>query len=224
MLRRLVGALFAILALPLWASPVSAATVAGTVVAVSGPCAVPGRPLKSGDALQVSDTVDVPAGCNLKLRMADGSVVLVSPGSSLTVAGYNVSGGARYARLSLRQGLLRILVTPVGGPSTFEVSTAVGTASVRSDSADWLIKAQAGSAQVGVLAGKVDFKSATTGRSVSIPKRWGTRLEAQLDPVLPRVWSYSEFTSSMDLTRCCQSSQPKEESSPSNPFRRESNP
>jgi len=44
--------------------------------------------LKRGDAVQISDTVDVPASGNLKLQMADGSVISVAPGSSMTVASY----------------------------------------------------------------------------------------------------------------------------------------
>ena len=109
-------------------------------------------------------------------------MISVAQGSSMTVISYNVDGAGRHAKLSLTQGVLRAVVAPFGGPSTFEVSTAVGTASVRSGSADWFIDAQAGSAQVGVLAGTVDLTSAARGRSVSIPARWGTRLEAGVTP------------------------------------------
>jgi hypothetical protein len=193
MRRKLVGALFALLGLMLWTDAAPAATLAATVVAVSGSCTARGRALKPGDAVQVSDTIDVPAGGKLKLRMADDSVISLAPGSSMTVVSYNRGGDGRHAKLSLIQGLLRAVVAPVGGPSTFEVSTAVGTASVHSASADWFIGAQAGSAQVGVLVGNVDLTSAASGRSVSIPGRWGTRLEAGRDPVLPRNWTQAEF-------------------------------
>jgi hypothetical protein len=89
--------------------------------------------------------------------------------------------------------LLRAVVAPVGGPSTFEVSTPVGTASVRSAAADWLIEAQPGWAQVGVQAGTVDLTSAATGRSVTIRARWGGRQEAGRDPVPPRLWGQVEY-------------------------------
>ena len=200
MRRKLVGALFVLLGLMLWADAAPAATLAGAVVAVSGSCTAGGRVLKRGDAVQVSDTVDVPVGGNLKLRMADESVISVAPGSSMTVASYNYGGSGRHVRLSLTQGLLRAHVTSVTGPSMFEVSTAVGTGSVGSDSADWFIKAQAGSAQVGALAGTVDLTSTVTGQSVSIPAHWGTRLESGLDPVLPRVWTQREFSAVIRLT------------------------
>jgi hypothetical protein len=206
--------LFAILGLMLCAGA-AAATPAGTVVVVSGSCTDHGRVLKHGDAVQISDTVEVPAGGNLKLQMADGSVISVAPGSSMTVASYNIGGSGRHVKLLLTQGLLRAHVTSVTGPSTFEVSTAVGTASVGSDSADWFIKAQAGSAQVGVLAGSVDLTSTVTGQSVSIPAHWGTSLEIGRALVLPRIWAQIEFDAVIRLTECCQSVQPKVETAPS---------
>jgi hypothetical protein len=193
MQRKFVVTLFAVLSPMLWADVAPAATLAGTVVAVSGSCTARGHALRLGDAVQVSDTVDVLAGSKLKLRMSDGSMISVGPGSSMTMASYSLDGAGRHANLLLTQGLLRIVVTPVRGSSIFEVSTAVGTASVRSGSVDWFINAQAGSAQVGVLVGNVDLTSAATGRSVSIPAHWGTRLEAGRDPVPPRNWTVAEF-------------------------------
>ena len=199
---KLVGALFAILGLMLWADAAPAAMPAGTVVAVSGSCTARGHALKPGDAVQVSDTINVPAGGKLKLRMADGSVISVAPGSSMTVESYTFGGGAgRDVKLSLTQGLLRAVVAPVGGPSTFEVSTAVGAASVRSASVEWFFKAEPGSAQVGVLDGHVDLTSAATGHSVSIPGHWGTRLETGRDPVPPRNWTEAEFEAVTDSTQ-----------------------
>ena len=201
MQRKLVGALFAILGLMLWADVAPAAMPAGTVVAVSGSCTAGGHALKPGDAVQVSDTIDVPAGGKLKLRMADGSVISVAPGSNMTVESYNFGGAGRDVKLWLTQGLLRAVVAPVGGPSTFEVSTAVGAASVRSASANWFFKAEPGSAQVGVWHGDVDLTSAATGHSVSIPGHWGTRLEAGRDPVPPRNWTEAEFEAVTDSTQ-----------------------
>jgi FecR protein len=196
--RKLIGVLLAILSVMLLADA-AAATPAGTVVVASGLCTDNGSVLKSGDAVQISDTVDVPTG-NLKLQMVDGSVISVAPGSSMTVASYNIGASGRNVRLWLTRGLLRAQVPSAIGPSTFEVSTAGGTASVASDSADWFIKAQTGSAQVGVLTGTVDLTSTVTEQAVSIPTRWGTRLESGLDPVLPRVWTQREFTGVIRLT------------------------
>lgn len=197
--HKLVGVPFAIAGLMLWAYA-AAAMPAGTVIGVSGSCTDHGRVLNRGDAVQIGDTLNVPAGANLKLQMTDGSVISVAPDSSLSLASYSIDGSGRNVRLRLAGGALRAQVTSTTGPSTFEVSTAAGTASVGSASADWFIKAEIDSAQVGVLAGTVDLTSIVTGESVSIPAHWGTRLEAGLDPVLPRLWAQAEFNAVIHLT------------------------
>jgi hypothetical protein len=210
MRRKLVGVILALPSLLLWTGT-AAATPVGTVIAISGPCTDHGRVLNRSDAVQVGDTIKVLAGGHLRLQMADASVISVAPDSSLTVVRYDVDGAGRYVRLSLAQGLLRVQVAPVGVRSEFVIATAVGTASVRSGSADWFVKAQAESAQVGVLAGNVDLTSAVTGRLVSIPSHWGTRLQAGLDVMPPRRWGKTDFDPVISLTECCLSAQPKTE-------------
>jgi len=125
--------------------------------------------------------------------MADGSVVSLAAGTRMTVAAYQTGpGGERQnAQLALSGGLLRAVVSQVDHPASFEVSTAVGTAAVRST--DWFIEAKPGSAQVGVLTGSVSLTSRATGRSELIPSRWGARLEAGRDPVPARLWAPQEF-------------------------------
>src|SRR5438067_1220241 len=81
MQRKLLGALFAIFGLMLWFDA-GAATPAGTVIGVSGSCTDRGRVLNRGDTVQIGDTLDVPAGGSLKLRMADGSMISVASGTS----------------------------------------------------------------------------------------------------------------------------------------------
>lgn len=197
--RKFVGVLFTLFGLTLWAGA-AAATPAGTVTDISGSCTDGGRVLNRGDPVQIGDTLEVPAGSNLRLQMADGSMISVAPDSRMNVTTYNINNAGRDVKLSLTHGVLRARVTSVTVPSTFEVSTAFGTASVASESADWFIQAQAGSAQVGVLDGIVDLTSTTTGQSVSIPAHWGTRLETGLDPVQPRVWAQTEFDAVIRIT------------------------
>jgi FecR protein len=201
MRRKFVSMLFAIFSLMLLADAASAITPAGTVDAVSGSCTAHGRVLKRGDVVQVSDTVEVPAGGKLKLRMADGSLISIAADSSMTVASYDIGSAGRHAKLSLTRGLLRAVVVAVGGPSTFEVSTAVGTASVRSADADWFIESQPGSARVGVEAGTIELTSATTGRSAKIPANWGGSQMAGLEPALPRPWPRDELDEFMARTK-----------------------
>jgi hypothetical protein len=180
-------------------SPASvfADAAAGSVVGLAGQCLLErggsSTPLRLGDKVAAADTVDVPAEGKLKLRMSDGSIISLAPGTKLTIATYqtDASGQRQNVQLSLAQGLIRSVVAQVDHPSTFEVSTAVGTAGVRST--DWFIEAKPGSAQVGVLSGKVVLRSGATGREVDIPARWGARLEAGRDPVDARVWAPQEF-------------------------------
>ena len=80
MQRKLLGALFALVGLMLWAGP-AAATPAGTVIMVSGSCTDHDRVLNRGDVVQIGDTLEVPAAGNLKLQMADGSMISSSAGS-----------------------------------------------------------------------------------------------------------------------------------------------
>jgi hypothetical protein len=197
--RKLVGLLLAVFGLMLWAGPV-AATPAGTVIMVSGSCTDHDRVLNRGDTVQIGDTLEVSAAGNLKLQMADGSVISLAPDSTMTVASFSIDGSGRDVRLSLTRGALRAQIASGTGASTFEVSTAAGAASVASASADWFIKAQPDSAQVAVLAGTIDLRSVITGESVSIPAHWGTRLEKGLNPVLPRVWAQREFNAVIRLT------------------------
>jgi hypothetical protein len=170
---------------------------AGTVLTFKGDCAVESggqrSVLKLGDTVHVGDTIDVPDGAKLKLRMVDGSVLSVASGTKMTVAAFSSegSGGKRDADLSLASGLLRAVVAPAAQGSRFEVDTATGVAAVRST--DWFVEAGAGTMRVGVLKGVVNLESRATRHGVDIPARWGSRLEAGKDPVPPRIWEESEF-------------------------------
>lgn len=209
MWSRFIGILIPLSGLMFCASVASAGVPAGTVAGVIGSCTDDRRVLQRGQPVQVGDSVYVPGNSRLKLRMADGSVISVAPGSSVKIVSYNIGGSGRYVQLSLAQGLLRVLVTPVSGPSTFDVWTAVGTAAVRSRSADWFVRAQSGSVQVGVLDGTVALTGARTRKSVSIPSHWGTRSEAGLQVMPPRRWGKADFSPVIDLTECCRFAPPK---------------
>ncbi len=181
----------------------TAAVPAGEVIAFRGRCfAVSGgrqRLLTIGAVVGVGDTVQTAAGARLKLRMSDGSIISVASGSEVMIRDYAVgaSGQRINAVLWLGLGVLRALVT-AGSSGRFEVEASVGVAAARSS--DWFISVVPGAAQVGVLSGTVVLTSRTTGRSVTIPARWGTRLEAGLDPVSPRTWSPEEFDNVIDRT------------------------
>lgn len=187
------------LAIALWllAGPLALAAPAGSVVGLLGACFIDTggarRAAQLAAPVAVGDSVEVPEGGKLKLRMADGSIVSVASGSRLTIAAFGVdrAGRRQDAQLGLAQGLIRAVVAPASPPAPFEVKTAVGTAAVRST--DWFVLASPSAMQVGVLAGRVEMTSAATGNGEMIPARWGARLEAGRDPVPARLWSREEF-------------------------------
>src|SRR5579872_3241370 len=160
---------------------------AGTVVGLSGSCSVISagvrNPLTLGAAVQESDTVDVPADGKLKLRMADGSVIAVAAGTTVTIATYATADNGRRqdAVLSLGQGLLHAIVSPTDSAARFEVKTAIGSAAVRST--DWFIETTPQGDEVTVLNGSVAVTSAATGRSVVVPPYRATRLVLGRDPL-----------------------------------------
>ena len=176
---------------------VAAGPQAGAVLALFGSCfgEADGRKtaLSLGDPVYIAETLDVAAGAKLKLRMNDGSIISIASGSRLTITNYQVGAGGegRNAVLSLGEGLLRAVVSPVSGSAHFEVDTATGVAAVRST--DWFIEAQPGATQVGVLEGRVSLRSVATGKEILIPAHWGARVEAGRDPVPARAWTEAEF-------------------------------
>jgi hypothetical protein len=191
-----VGWLAAALVLACLVAPRPAAALpAGEVLAVKGEPSVESGGKRSlvklGDAVQVGDTIDVPVGAKLKLRMSDGSVIAAAPGTRVTIETYTAE--PRDAKLALASGLLRAVVSAARQPARFEVDTATGVAAVRST--DWFVQVQNNgtATQVGVLTGSVSLSSAATHRAVEIPARWGARVEGGRDPVPARVWSQAEF-------------------------------
>src|SRR4051812_9643535 len=152
-------ALTTVFILLLSVSSAAAQTPAGSVVGVGGQVSVDrgGQrfPLVIGTPVFVGDTFQVPDGAKVKLRMSDGSILSVAPGSTLRIDGFDASG----RRLSLGGGLLRSVTVPTG--QLFEVSTAVGTSGVRST--DWFVEAMPGYQQTAVLSGSVALTSRSTG-------------------------------------------------------------
>jgi hypothetical protein len=191
------GLALAVAALLLLSGRAALAQSAGTVIGVSGDCFVVrggGRAaLGLGQPVQVGDILDIAVSAKLKLRMEDGSIIAIASGTRMTIRAYTLdaAGQRQDAAVSLGQGLLRAVVAPVTGPARFEVETAVGTAAVRST--DWFVEAFPAAMQVGVLSGTIAMTSNATGASITIPARWGARLEAGRNPVPPRVWSQAEF-------------------------------
>ncbi len=182
----------------------AAAAGVGTVAGLSGSCFVESggnrRALALGAAVEVGDIVDVAPTGKLRLRMEDGSIVAVAPGTRLTIATYTVApGGQRQeAKLSLAHGLLRAIVSPVRQPAVFEVDTATSAAAARST--DWFVEATPAMDRVVVLGGSVAVTGKATGHSVVVPARRETSVAAGQDPLPPRAATRAEIAGLLALT------------------------
>src|SRR5437763_14030006 len=202
--RSLSAAVLVVLCIVAGHGASTAATMAGSVVGLSGQVTVDrgGQRygLRVGEQIYTEDSFLVPAGAKLKLRMNDGSILALAPDTSLSIDYYmlDTSGRRQSAGVSLGQGLLRAVTAPAGQPASFEVNTAVGTSGARST--DWFVEAAPGYAQVAVLSGSVSLNSRTTGRAVVIPRGAGSRVDAGRDPTPPRPVSPAEFAALMART------------------------
>jgi|SRR3954447_3097067 len=190
----------------LWLSigTAGAATVAGSVVGLSGQVSVDrgGQRygLRIGEQVYTEDSFLVPGGAKLKLRMGDGSILALAPDTTLRIDSYGLDayGRRQSAGISLGGGLLRAVTAPAGQPASFEVNTAVGTSGARST--DWFVEAGPGFAQTSVLYGSVAVSSRGTGRSVLVPQGTASRVDAGRDPTPPRPVSPAEFAALTDRT------------------------
>jgi hypothetical protein len=201
----------AVLLLCLCSGLAKAGPPAGAVVGLAGQVFVDRSGqrygLRLGEQVFVDDTLTVPAGAKLKLRMNDGSVLSLAENTTLRIDVYTLNslGQRQSATVSLVGGLIRAITAPGAQPATFEVNTAVGTSGVRST--DWfagvltaspppgsrLSGAAPGTAFVVVLSGSVALTSRATGGSVLIPPRYGSRLDAGRDPYPPALHTQAEF-------------------------------
>ena len=216
MLRMPVRALqtIALFLLCLCSGLAEAGPLAGSVVGIAGQVSVDRSGqrygLRLGDQVFVDDTFTVPAGAKLKLRMNDGSVLSLAPGTSLRLDAYALDSSGR--RLSVGQGLVRAVTAPAGGPANFEINTALGTSGARST--DWFVEAAADSDRVSVLSGSVSLTSRSTGRGVLIPPGFGSKVHAGGDPASPQAVSPAAFAALIARTEGAAAAAPPSQPPP----------
>lgn len=131
------------LALPLFAValllPLGALAEVGTVDALEGkamrtPKGGAAAPLQVGDAIELEDTLEVDANGNLKVTLADNSVLMLAGGSKLRLDEARFQGSEREAfsaRLLLGSLWAKVTKALAGSDSKFEVSTERAVAGVR---------------------------------------------------------------------------------------------
>jgi hypothetical protein len=120
-------------------------------------------PLQIGNQLWLGDRVQLQPSGQLKLVLADGSIVKLEGGSDLTLAKPESGLGQL---LKLAQGLLRVVAAKQGEGHRLRVST--GSAAVAVKGTQFQVEAKAGSSELKVLEGSVEIAAAQGGTPTAV--------------------------------------------------------
>jgi len=127
----------AALVLPFWCAGLAlAANEAGSVTAINGtPTVMRGTataPLKRGDTVLIGDRIETDATAEVKVLLADDSVLAIGPRSQVTIDELVLEGGARKGRLDVLVGRFKLAIADwLSGSSDYEVRTPTAIAGVR---------------------------------------------------------------------------------------------
>jgi hypothetical protein len=195
---RRIFAVVAIALLGMLCASTSIAAASGEILAVSGVASIETdgqqRPVAMGDPVQAGDIIDVPQDSKVRLRMNDGSIITLAPGTRMTIDKYDVDGrGVRQdAELTMSSGLLRTIVSAGSGTPNFEVKTATGVAAVRGT--DWYIDAQGDVTRVYVVTGAVSLSDPSGGSPLTVSPLEASTVDAHKEPVKSRPVTHLELT------------------------------
>ncbi|MGB8313207.1 MAG: FecR domain-containing protein [Aestuariivirga sp.] len=133
-----------------------AADAIGKVAAVLGKPSASGpggdRDLKAGAAVYEDDKIEVRSG-NAQIILADGTRLVVGPGSTLVLDRFLMTGGNTAEKVSIKalRGTFRF-ITGRSAKSAYDIQTANATIGIRGTGFDFWTQKQTG---VAVLEGKV---------------------------------------------------------------------
>lgn len=161
--------------------PAKAVSVSGSVRVISG---LDGRqqPLTNNTLIRVGDEVVSRAG-NATIRLADGSVIRVSPNSRLVFNKLTQYGKAGMVdtRLRLDHGTINTQVTPLEeGGARFEVETPSAVAAVRGTT--FSLQAHPGTTSLQVTEGMVTF--GPVGKTRNIPAGYSATVDSSTPGVV----------------------------------------
>jgi hypothetical protein len=155
------------------------------------------RPLTNNTRLHTGDRIKTGGDCNLNIRFADGSELLVLADSEVIMDSLSAYGttGMVDARIRLQGGRVDTRVKPGQGPgSRYHIITPAAVAAVRGTQFRVSADTDKPVARSEVIKGKVDVSGA--GASLLVPANYGTIAEAGHPPQPPR-----ELLPAPDLTR-----------------------
>jgi len=174
----------------------------GQVTDLTGPATVlrAGDPmaLRRGAPIYPEDTLRTLADSKLEVTFEDGTTLVLGAGSKVSVASYvpgggNADGSAQSAQggvgevvLSVAEGVLRVLIGPIGGFGRFDVRTANVVASARMT--EWItgVSDDGDDTSVFVLKGRVAVAAA--GEEVLLRPGEGTDVFRNAPPMPAVHW------------------------------------
>lgn len=161
------------------------ATAGGTVTRVGSGST---SPLVEGTLLHVGDSVEVPPTGSATLGFADGSRLLIGPGSVLRMDALRAygDGGMVDTRVRLEEGRTDTQVPTTNYPaSRFEIWTPAAISSVRGTDLRVGVAEEGGVSRTEVLAGTSEVRA--ENRSVLVRQGFGTITKRGRPPGAPRT-------------------------------------
>jgi len=144
--------------------------------------------LKVGDPVHSADQVVTGPDGRVRLQFQNGSILVVGPGSNLTIASYDLQAAQNPgALLRLAQGIMRLMVTTLPAEAGFSVDAPTAIAAVRGTT--FIVEASAANTAVFVINGAVTVASKQPAvEQVHLHRNQGTDVAAGSAPTPPAVW------------------------------------
>lgn len=172
----------------------------GTATVVQG-----GEPrmLDPGVELRVADTVFTGARGKVEIRLADGSLLSVGPGSELQLTAFHQRLGARERAFfdglfDLVRGIVRATLAAAPPERAFEIRTRAATAAARST--QFVVADDREGTAVFVVEGQVAARSRFAGAEVLLEAGEGTDIPLGAPPKDPSQWGTARADRVLTLT------------------------
>lgn len=205
--RSAAGLLLAAFALVSLAVPASAQESAvGEVVARSGTATVvqEGQPrmLDPGVEVYRADRIYTGAAGKVEIRLVDGSLLSVGPGSELRLAALRqrLAGDATFfdGLIELVKGIVRATLAEAPPGRSFEIQTRAAAAAARST--EFVVVDDRDSSAVFVVEGRVSVRSQVVSGEVLLGPGEGTDVPLGGAPGAPKSWGAGRVGRVLELT------------------------
>src|SRR4051812_29375155 len=157
---------------------------------VEGDVQSKGEPLRPGAKLAPGDDVKTGRNGYVTIKLADGSTLVLQPGSDLAIDGVKKSplAPAADAQFTLKNGRVEAAVTKrASGGARFEVRTPIAVAAVRGTKFRVVADDEKRTATSEVVEGEVQVSDTGNLGSVGVREGFGTRVTEGQAPTAPRA-------------------------------------